>query len=195
MSSCNKSDRFAPKSPRGTPGNVTPTGVSMTKRKYRSSSGAGKMVELHVHLSKGHAWEWEERRRLQELEDNFLDDSVADQTTTPDRLTPIYDFNIPLLAIDAATVSSDLDAKAVELLPDHVTVPEQLRDTSNAHLPTRSHRQTYSDGYTPIQYFLHGDTMVPEALRTLIKCMLDPQAAKRPTAERVLEELKALQHA
>ncbi|KAK9894456.1 kinase-like protein [Cystobasidium minutum MCA 4210] len=54
MASCNRSDRFTPKSPhspRSTPGNVTPTSAMSSKRKYRSSSGAGKIVELQTHAN------------------------------------------------------------------------------------------------------------------------------------------------
>lgn len=195
MASSNRSDRFTPKSPRsprGTPGNVTPTNIA-SKRKYRSSSGAGKIVELHLHLSKGHAWEWEERRRLQELEED-ADEIYTDKSSTPGSPVQDHEYQIQLKEFDTAMAGLDTRNQSVEQVPSSIKIPDflldDLGDLAQPHKPF----QTYSDGYTPIQTFLQGSTVVPEELRNLIKSMLDPCAVGRPTSAQVLDQLRKLQH-
>lgn len=194
MASTNRSERFTPKSPRsprGTPGNVTPTSLS-AKRKYRSSSGAGKMVELHVHLSKGNAWDWEERRRLQELEEDLID-AFTETSSSPSSPVQMCEYTVHLKEVDTSTASADLQDLLVENIPDSVCVPKELLDHhGNGKYPQKS-MQTYSDGYTPVQTFLNGAAVVPEELRNLIKSMLDPTASSRPSATQVLKQLDALQ--
>ena len=192
MASSHKADRFTPKthrSPYTTPGSSTPTSAS-SRRKYRSSSGAGKLVELHVHLSKGHAWEWEERRRLQELEDDMIE-AYGEQTSPPDCPPLARNQTIYLHDVSTSIDLTEEQMQAVETVPRLVDVPDTLLDPPTAKIP-RQAMQTYPDGYTPIQTFLHGDVIVPAALRDLIRRMLEPRAANRPNSAQVLLELKKL---
>lgn len=148
------------------------------------------MVELHVHLSKGHAWEWEERRRLQELEDNFIRQETS-QCQSPKMSPALSDPVIPLAPIDAAQAFLEPAEDHVEELPDRTAIPPELIDSLEYPKPIRS-MQTYSDGYTPIQLFLYGGGIVSEGIRGLIKQMLEPNPSERPSAAAVLQRLESL---
>lgn len=192
MASSNKPDRFTPKShrsPHTTPGSSTPTSAS-SRRKYRSSSGAGKLVELHVHLSKGHAWEWEERRRLQDLEDEMIE-SYTEQISPSDSPPLIHNRTIHLREVNTSIDLTEEQSQAVKSVPAMVDVPESLLDPPTAQI-SRQAMQTYPDGHTPIQSFLNGGAVVPAPLRDLIRRMLEPRAANRPNSAQVLSDLKRL---
>ena len=147
---------------------------SWAARRGRASSSAGKMVEMHLHLSKGHAWEWEEKRRLDELEDE--DDADVQYIVTKEVHEPSRRIRLPHRPFD------DLHLEESIVVPLWATV--QLR--GEAALPTK----TYSDGHTPVHFFLAGADIVPESVRALLKDMLSPKAADRPTAAEALQRLE-----
>lgn len=143
---------------------------SLSAKRGRSSSGAGKMVEMHMHLAKGHAWDWEEKRRLDELEDEVDGKGPIGGDRRIDRTV-----RLPRRPIDGV------------FMPDAINIPLWAVDADvHSDLPP----QTYSDGYTPVQRFLLARGVVPEALRALIKQMLSPQAAARPSAKEALQLLE-----
>lgn len=190
--------------------------ASLRKKRVRTSSGAGKMVELHLHLAKGHAWEWEERRRLDELEDEGVDEMVsftssngfsaptwsheaeveADETSTlrGEEAEQHYTLALPTLAFSG--LPDDLEYPTSMVIPEHLREkapqPEPVESLSHSRQRSRSISMMYSDGFTPKQTFLDGSGTVPESLRDLIKQMLSPQAADRPSAAAALHRLEQL---
>lgn len=141
------------------------------------------MVELHLHLSKGHAWEWEERRRYEEIEDSLYHETdYHDQNEyqTPPSVDAIIDVR-DLGMCDAGTLAQ---------LPSSVIIPAHLIDDCN-QIPL-SQASFYGDGHTPVQAYLSGKVMVSEDLRQLIEQMLRPIASQRPTAAEVLDSLSAM---
>lgn len=128
-----------------------------------------------MHLSKGHAWEWEEKRRLDELEDE--DDADVQYILTKEVHEPSRRIRLPYRPFD------DLHH-----LEEFIDVPPwaSVQPVRKAALPTK----TYSDGHTPVQSFLAGANIVPESVRVLLKDMLSPKAADRPHAAEALERLE-----
>lgn len=133
------------------------------------------MVEMHLHLAKGHAWDWEEKRRLDELEDE-ADDIVGPYLHVTSNETS-GSIRLPHRPMDGLEI------------PDSIAIPAWAIDPSVQPI---SPWQTYSDGHTPVQRYLTGGHVVPESLRALIKEMLSPQAAARPTAVQALNRLKRM---
>ena len=147
----------------------------------RTSSGAGKTMELHLHLIKGHAWEWEERRRLEDLEE---------VERHPPSLKPNGHAQASSLSMNALDVGDLLDSNTH--IPTNPIIPSSLIDSQPVQLPD-PFRQTYPTDGMPIQLFLTGTQVVPEALRRLLQEMLDPLADQRPTARTTLLTLERLQ--
>ena len=150
---------------------------SLNARRSRASSGAGKMVEMHLHLSKGHAWEWEEKRRLDELED--AEEWQDRHTITSDPHQFPRKLSLPHRVVDNVQLQ-----ESVEIPLWAIDLPDDQ--------PVRS-KQTYSDGFTPVQYFMTARRVVPESLRTLIQQMLSPIAADRPSAREALRRLQNIE--
>lgn len=190
--------------------------ASLRKKRVRTSSGAGKMVELHLHLAKGHAWEWEERRRQDELEDEGVDEMVsytsangfsaptwlheaeveADDTSTLRGEDLEQHFTLPLPTLAFSGLPDDLEYPTSVIIPEHLRekVPqaETVELYGHSRHRSRSISRVYSDGFTPKQSFFDGYGTVSEGLRDLIRQMLSPQAADRPSAAAALRRLEQL---
>jgi serine/threonine protein kinase len=147
-----------------------------SRRKIRTSSGAGRTMELHLHLSKGNAWSFEEARRLEELEELEAREGIVSAMDGDYSQIPT------MHAADIHTLSEDFQA-----LPRRIHVPPSLQDPHEDKFDIC--RDVYQDG-TPIQVFLSHRQVVSAETRLLIRSMISPDPDNRPTAAEAFVELE-----
>ncbi|BGP49242.1 hypothetical protein JCM10450v2_005125 [Rhodotorula kratochvilovae] len=175
-------------------------------------------VERMLHVGSGAWWEWEERRRLRELDGEEIEvalsraGSVRSTRSTASRAGRRRRRSDSVESVRSVVSNApdagprDWDAVARSLLldaeddDDRATAPRPALAPSPSPTPFDDDEQdppsrTYPGTATPVQYFLSGTSeadIVPPAARELLRRMASPAPAQRPSAAEVLQALRAL---